>query len=151
MIQRFETFAITITELYKSLVKIKTQCMSGYHLKGSHVMCLFYLEKSAEPLTVTELSSLCHEDKAATSRSIGELENLGYVIFDSDTKYRAPIALTAAGQKIALDFKTQIENAVTAGGCGITDEERDTFYRCLAIISRNLKEYTNSYEGESHT
>lgn len=151
MIQRFETFAITITELYKSLVKIKTQCMSGYHLKGSHVMCLFYLEKSAEPLTVTELSSLCHEDKAATSRSIGELENLGYVIFDSDTKYRAPIALTASGQKIALDFKTQIENAVTAGGCGITDEERDTFYRCLAIISRNLKEYTYSNEGDVDT
>lgn len=141
MIDRFNIFTTTITELYKNLQRIKKREMSGLGLRGIHVMCLFRLKHNPEGLTLTQLSNSCAEDKAAMSRIVNELTELGYVTSNPEKKYRAPITLTAKGFEASNKVDKMIEEAVGAGGDGLTDEERVIFYRSTARISENLKKY----------
>lgn len=141
MNHRFYQFTSGISTIYKNLQKVKTQEMKELNLKGSHVMCLYRLGNSEIPLTLTQLSILNNEDKAATSRTISDLVERAYVSIDSEQKYRAPIQLTPAGLKAYEQLDEIVFNAVIAGGKGLTDDERDVFYRALKIISDNLAEY----------
>lgn len=145
MITRFELFTTTITHIYKNLQRIKLQEMTdiGYDLRGTHVMCLFQLNRHKEGLTVTQLSNLCGEDKAATSRTVSELTQKGLIVADNGKKYRAPFLLTEQGQVVANKIDVQAIQAVTAGSEGLTDEEREIFYKALTTISENLKNYSS--------
>ena len=143
MIERFELFSTTISQIYKNLQRIKMQEMAGFHLRGTHAMCLFELNHNKEGLTVTQLSNLCGEDKAATSRTVSELMQKGLVTTDKQRKYRAPILLTEAGQQTADCLDDLATQAVLAGSDGLTDEERRIFYKALTTISENLKNYLN--------
>lgn len=143
MITRFEIFTTTITQIYKNLQKIKMQEMADSELRGIHVMCLFQLNRHKDGLTVTEISNLCGEDKAATSRTVSDLIQKGLVTTDKEKKYRAPIMLTKEGQEIADKIDKQAAQAVESVGQGLTDDERETFYKALTIISENLKNYLN--------
>ena len=49
------------------------------------------------------------------------------------------LTLTAAGQELARKFDQLIEGWVTAGGDGLTDEERLDFYKTLSAITENLR------------
>lgn len=141
MLDRFNLFTTTITELYKNLQRIKNREMAGFGLKGTHVMCLFRLKHNPEGLSLTQLSTSCSEDKAAMSRTVAELTELGYVTTSSDKKYRAPIILTQKGLEVSQKVDELVEAAVGAGGDGLTDEEREIFYKSTARISDNLKKY----------
>lgn len=141
MIRRFELFTITISQIYKNLQRIKLQEMTQYNLKGAHVMCLFELYLHPEGLTVTQLGRYCSEDKSAISRAVKDLSDKGYVSGDSKNKYRCPLLLTDEGRSIAMQINKRIDKAVAAGGDGLTDEERDVFYKVLEHISDNLDHY----------
>ena len=141
MIERFEQFTTTITQIYKNLQKVKMQEMADLDLRGTHVMCLFQLNRHKDGLTVTQLSTLCGEDKAATSRTVSELIQKELVTTDPSKKYRAPIMLTEKGQEAANHVDKMAAQAVQTCGQGLTDEERESFYRSLSIISDNLKNY----------
>lgn len=143
MITRFELFTTTITQIYKNLQKVKMQEMADLELRGIHVMCLFQLNRHQEGLTVTQLSNLCGEDKAATSRTVSDLVQKGLITTDKEKKYRAPIILTEKGQNVANQIDKQAAQAVETVGQGLTTEERETFYKALTIISENLKNYSN--------
>ncbi len=143
MIERFELFVSTITQIYKQLQRVKMQEMADSDLRGTHVMCLFQLNRHPEGLTVTQLSNLCEEDKAATSRTVSDLLQKQLVIADTEKKYRAPIMLTKEGKVIADQIDIQATNAVNAVGNDLTEEEREVFYRALTKISENLKNYLN--------
>lgn len=143
MITRFELFTTTITQIYKNLQKVKMQEMADLELRGIHVMCLFQLNRHPEGLTVTQLSNLCGEDKAATSRTVSDLVKKGLINTDKEKKYRAPIVLTANGQDVANKIDKQAAQAVEVVGQGLTHEERETFYKALTTISDNLKKYSN--------
>ncbi len=143
MITRFELFTTTITQIYKNLQKVKMQEMADLELRGIHVMCLFQLNRHPEGLTVTQLSNLCGEDKAATSRTVSDLVQKGFITTDKEKKYRAPIVLTENGQNVANQIDQQAAQAVEAVGQGLTEEEREIFYKALATISENLKNYSN--------
>ena len=58
---RFEDFVGLISGLYKEIQRIKTSEGARLGLKGSDVMCLYYLERSKDGLTGADL---------ATSRSM---------------------------------------------------------------------------------
>lgn len=143
MITRFEQFTTTITQIYKNLQKVKMQEVAGLELRGTHVMCLFQLNRHPEGLTITQLSTLCGEDKAATSRTMSDLIKKGLVTNEHEKKYRAPMRLTEKGQNIANQIDKQATQAVEAIGQGLTEEERKIFYKSLTIISGNLKNYLN--------
>ncbi len=143
MIERFELFTTTITQIYKNLQRVKMIEMADLKLRGTHVMCLFQLHRHPEGLTVTQLSTLCGEDKAATSRTVSELIQKELITTDSSKKYRSPIFLTTKGINIANQIDIQATQAVQTIGFDLTDEERDIFYRALTNISNNLKNYLN--------
>ena len=141
MIDRFELFTTTITQIYKNLQRIKMQEMSGFELRGTYVMCMFELNRNPEGLTITQLSQLCGEDKAAISRTISELVKRGLVTGNNDKKYRAPLILTKEGQETAAKIDALASTAVAAGSNGLTPEEVKIFYKALTTISDNLINY----------
>ena len=139
MIQRFDAFVSGITACYKYIQRIKSMEMTEFGLKGTHVMCLYYLRRNPAGLTAAQLCGLCAEDKAAISRTVSELRSRGYITTLSEKAYRAMLTLTAAGQELARKFDHLIEGWVTAGGDGLTDEERVDFYKSLSAIAENLR------------
>ena len=139
MIQRFQDFLTGITVCYKYIQRIKSAEMTEFGLKGTHVACMFYLSHEPEGLTAAQLCGLCAEDKASISRTVSELRAKGYIEAGSAKNYRAPLRLTEPGLAIARQMEPLIESWVTVGGEGLTEEERDTFYRSLAHIAINLR------------
>ena len=133
-----------ITVCYKYLQKIKSTEMTEYGLKGSHVMCLFFLNQNESGLTAAQLCQLCAEDKAAISRNLSSLQEKGLIVTDETKKYRALITLTPKGKEIALCLNGLIEQWVSFGGDGLEDSDRAAFYRGLDIISNNLREGAES-------
>jgi DNA-binding MarR family transcriptional regulator len=139
MIQRFDAFVSGITSCYKYIQRIKSMEMTEFGLKGTHVMCLYYLRQNPAGLTASQLCGLCAEDKAAISRTVSELRSQGYITSLSQKAYRAMLTLTSAGQEIARKFDHLIEGWVTTGGDGLSDEERSDFYKVLSTIADNLR------------
>ena len=139
MNQRFQSFVTGITVCYKYIQRIKSMEMTELGLKGTHVMCLFFLYQNPEGLTAAKLCQLCAEDKAAISRTVSELKSRGYITTLSEKAYRAMLTLTAAGQEVARKFDHLIEGWVSTGGDGLSDEERSDFYKTLSTITDNLR------------
>ena len=148
MIQRFDAFVSGITSCYKYIQRIKSLEMTEFGLKGTHVMCLYYLRQNPAGLTASQLCGLCAEDKAAISRTVSELRSRGYITSLSQKAYRAMLTLTVAGQEVARKFDHLIESWVCAGGDGLSDEERFDFYKSLATIAENLR---SRIEAENKT
>ena len=139
MVQRFQSFVTGITICHKYIQKIKNAEMTEFGLKGTHVMCLFYLHHHPQGLTAAQLCRLCGEDKAAISRTLAVLQSRGFIL-SGEKKYRANLQLTEAGQQVAGQMEGLIEQWVGLGGSGLTEQERDTFYRALELIAGNLRE-----------
>lgn len=143
MIQRFEAFVTGITVCYKYIQRIKSAEMVEFGLRGNHVMCLFYLNRHPEGLTAAQLCSLCAEDKAAISRTLAELVEKGLVAPpdpEGRKKYRALQQLTAEGRKIADQVDQLCAQWITAGSAGLSNEQRESFYAALELITANLQE-----------
>ena len=150
MNQRFDAFVSGITACYKYIQRIKSMEMTEFGLKGTHVMCLYYLRQNPAGLTAAQLCGLCAEDKAATSRTVSDLRSRGYITSLSEKAYRAMLTLTAAGQELARKFDHLIELWVAIGGDGLSDTERSDFYRSLSSINENLRSRIES-EAEQQT
>ena len=149
MFDRFEKFALTISQINRYVQKIKTMEMTDLGLKGNHTMCLYYLGKNSGGLTSSELCTLCKEDKAAISRTIAELENLGFVEADNTEgkrEYRTKLHLTKKGEDAACMLDTKIKNALDIGGRGLTEQQREAFYSTLDTIAENLENYAKGRE-----
>lgn len=142
MIQRFEKFTTGITRIYKSIQKIKKHKMSTLGLKGTHVMCLYYLSRHSEGLTASKLCRLCSEDKAGISRILADLEQkklIRYEQSEGGKKYRAKALLTREGLLESRKLTKLILRAVEAGGKGLTEKDLEVFYHALFIIADNLE------------
>lgn len=143
MSQRFEKLTIGVTRIYKSIQKIKKVRMNSLGLKGTHVMCIYYLSQHPEGLTASDLCDMCREDKAGISRILSDLESRGFICYDTalhERRYRAKAILTDTGRAHARKISDLIMHAVDAGGQGLTEEERETFYRVLFLIADNLEQ-----------
>ncbi len=136
---RFEAFVTGITTCYKCIQRIKSSEMTEYGLKGTHVMCLFYLQHHPDGLTAATLCRMCGEDKAAISRALAILRERGHIV-SQGRAYRAQWHLTDSGKEIADHVDKQIEQWVGCGGDGLADEERTVFYDVLERIATNLTE-----------
>lgn len=146
MRNRFETFAASIIDLNRCLQKIKDTEMKRFGLRASHTMCLYYLGRTSEGLTVTQLTKLCREDKAAVSRSLSQLIEKGFVcctLSENKRSYRTPHYLTEQGRNLVGLMDERIETALSHCGSGLSEEQRKTFYDALELILTNLTEYLN--------
>lgn len=147
MSQRFEKLTIGVTRIYKSIQKIKKARMNSLGLKGTHVMCIYYLSQHPEGLTASDLCNMCKEDKAGISRILSDLESRGFICYDSslqERRYRAKAVLTDTGRTHARKISDLIMHAVDAGGQGLTEKEREIFYRVLFLIADNLEQLSTT-------
>ena len=149
MIDRFELLTGGITQVYRCMEKIKKSCMSSLGLRGAHVMCLYYLEKAARGLTLAELCEKCSGDKAGISRIMADLEKKDLIMYQGageGKKYRARARLTEAGRAMSGQVRDMILTATEQGSCGISESDRETFYRILFLIRDNLQRYCDGLE-----
>ena len=97
---RFEDFVGLISGLYKEIQRIKTSEGARLGLKGSDVMCLYYLERSKDGMTGADRSrGRC--DARCRFSHVGAPEEGGFVEVDDSgdaaVKYRAPVRPDHAG------------------------------------------------------
>ena len=106
MQERFEMFTVLINRISRDIRKIKNQEMTAYHLRSTHISCLYYIY-SLDGVTAAELCEHCEEDKATVSRALCYLEDNGFIYRNTDCskRYKSPLYLTdkgqAAGKRIA--------------------------------------------------
>lgn len=144
MEKRFERFAAAVLEMNRYLQRIKEQEMRRFGLRSAHTMCIFYLGQHPEGLTVTQLTEICREDKAAVSRNLSELSRMGLVSCSAPPDrrvYRDPYWLTERGTEIAAQVEARVSDALSACGRGLTEAQRDNFYTAAQIIISNLEDY----------
>jgi len=149
VMDRFETFAVTIAQISRCVQKIKAIETEAIGLKSTHVMCLYALGKAPEGLTSSQLCKLCGEDKAAVSRSVSELTGKGYVRPDNALQgraYRTKIHLTETGRETVRYINQRVDRALDAVGEGLSPEQRETFYQALTLIAGNLQNYISKKE-----
>ena len=139
MTDRFETFTTLITRISRNIRKIKNQEMADYELRSSHTSCLYYLYLCGE-LTATDLCERCEDDKATISRALDFLEQNGYItcLSESTKRYKTPLVLTEKGKQAGKIISAKIDGVLRTLDERLSEEERTTFYRCLAIISDSL-------------
>ena len=141
---RFETFTGSILELNRYLQKLKDIEMKPFGLRANHVMCLYYLGKNPQGLTVTQMAETCKEDKAAVSRCMAQLVGRGLVRGDfpeNKRSYRTRLTLTDAGQELVAKIYQKVDAAMIGGSSGLTDAQRDNLYAAMEIIISNLSRY----------
>ena len=149
MEERFETFTFLISGITKYIRRIKNEEMETFSLKSPHVNCLYSLYKE-KSMTLRELCEKLGEDKAHVSRTIDFLEKNGYltVVEESGKKYRNNIRLTEKGVKTAEEIAVRIDYFLEEISKGIDQKDRETMYKCLAIINNNLKKACENGIGE---
>ena len=141
MLDRFEQFSYSISNIYRHIMKIERDEMEKYGLRGSYVHYLVAMSHFPEGITSTKLSEICDKDKAAISRVITEMETRGLVTRETEKNnlYRAKLMLTEEGKKATEYVCERAEKAVTAAGMGLGDDDRKIFYGALAIFEANLR------------
>ena len=147
MFERFETFTVLISKISRNIRKIKSVEMAEFDLRTPHTSCLYYLRRDGA-MTAAELSARCGEDKASISRSIEYLEQRGYLTCEEKQgrRYKSLITLTNKGEQTADMLSDKIHKILDFSGAGLTEEEREAFYRHLRCISDSLESLASSYE-----
>ncbi len=145
MTERFETFTALITKINRNIKKIKNQEMAEYDLRSAHVSCLYYLY-STEHLTATDLCERCEEDKATISRALEHLEEHGFIFCQSKSakRYKSPLVLTEKGRETGKCIYDKVERVLDEVGTTLSEEERASFYKNLALISDQLERLSNT-------
>ncbi len=148
MDERFRTFTVLITKLYRSIRKIKSAETEEYGLSNSHVSCLYYIYKE-EALTLTELVDICLEDKAVLSKAIMFLESNNLVVCDSNQKkrYNNYFRLTEKGLEIAKGIAFKIDKILDYASAEIDNADREILYKSLSSISDKLDKFCEKYGG----
>lgn len=142
MVHRYERFSSLVSGINRCIQKIEGDVMEKFGLRGSYAQYLAVLRRYEQGLTVSQLSDMCMKDKAAVSRAVAEMESkdLIYRQAEGDNLYRAAIQLTDNGKKIAEYVAERATSAVEVAGRGLTESEREAFYKALDLISSNLRD-----------
>ena len=140
MQERYKTFTLLMAHISRSIRRIKSEEMAEFNLKSQHVSCLYYLYRGGA-LTAKELCDACEEDKANISRSIDYLEENGYLVSGAATprRYKRHLTLTEKGEAVGKEISDKIDAVLAHLSPGLTEEERNTFYRNLTTISESLE------------
>ena len=151
MLNRFARFSLAISEIDRCWHKLAAEEMAKYDLNSPHAVYLNTLYQYPEGITAAKLGELCCKNKADVSRMVTILEKKGLVRKEAvgGNLYRAKLLLTDDGKLAAEHVQGRAALAVELAGSGMTDAERETFYRCLEQITANLQ--TLSKEGLPQT
>lgn len=147
MKRRFETFTALISKINRDIKKLKKLEMAEYGLRSAEISCLYFLYTGAAE-TVTDLAESIEEDKATVSRSLDSLERLGYVVCEADgaKRYNSAFTLTESGAALSKLIAEKIGLVLEDISLALSEEERESFYRSLGIISRRLDAFCKGFE-----
>lgn len=147
MLNRFARFSIAIAEIDRCWHKLAAEEMAKYELKSPHAVYLNTLYQYGDGITAAKLGELCDKNKADVSRMVSILEKKGLVQKESigGNMYRALLKLTDEGKVAAQHVQQRAALAVELAGAGLSDSDREVFYRSLELITANLQ--TLSREG----
>ncbi len=141
MINRFERFCASLTEISRCWHKLAAEEMEQYGLSGPHALYLTTLYHYKEGITSAKLSEICGKNKSDVSRMVSVLEKKGLVkrVHVHKNFYRALLKLTEEGKHAAEQVREKVDVAVAYVENGISGENRETFYHVLEQISANLQ------------
>ena len=142
MLNRFAKFSFSVAEIDRCWHKLAAEEMAKYELNSPHAVYLNALyDASSEGITAAQLGELCGKNKADVSRMITILEKKGLVqkVAVGNNMYRAKLVLTEEGKLAAEHVRERAAVAVELAGSGLSDEEREIFYKVLDIITENLQ------------
>lgn len=142
MLNRFAKFSLLISEIDRCWHKLATEEMAKYDLNSPHAVYLNALyEADEEGITAAQLGELCGKNKADVSRMVAILEKKGLIskVAVGKHMYRAKLMLTEEGRSAAEHVRGRAAVAVELAGSGLTQEERENFYRALERITGNLQ------------
>lgn len=147
MLNRFARFSLSIAEIDRCWHKLAAEEMAKYGLNSPHAVYLITLYQYSDGITAAKLGELCCKNKADVSRMVSILEQKGLVRREAvgGNRYRARLLLTEEGKQAAEQVQGRAALAVELAGSGMTEDEREVFYRCLERITANLQ--TLSREG----
>ena len=151
MLNRFARFSLAISEIDRCWHKLAAEEMAKYELNSPHAVYLTTLYNFEEGVTAAKLGELCCKNKADVSRMVAILEKKGLVRKEAigGNLSRAKLVLTEEGKQAAEHVQQRAAVAVELAGSGMSEEEREVFYRCLELITTNLQ--TLSKEGLPQT
>ena len=141
MVDRFERFSYSITEVSRHWHKLTSDEMARYGLKGTHSIYLLTLHRYVDGLTAPQLCEICDRDKADVSRMMAIMEEKGLVRKEcsGNSKYRGVFRLTPEGVSAAEHVRSRACLAVDLAGQDLTEEERQIFYRAMDSILQRLR------------
>lgn len=147
MLKRFARFSLAIAEIDRCWHKLAAEEMAKYELNSPHAVYLHALDQHEDGITAAKLGELCGKNKADVSRMVSILEKKGLVRKErtGGNLYRARLKLTEQGRTAAQHVQQRAALAVELAGAGLSDSEREVFYRALDRITANLQ--TLSREG----
>lgn len=150
MLNRFTRFSLAISEIDRCWHKLAAEEMSKYELNSPHAVYLTTLYDFPEGITAAKLGELCGKNKSDVSRMISIMERKGLVrkVAVGENFYRAKLLLTDEGKQAAEHVQRRAALAVELAGAGMTEADREVFYRCLESVTTNLQ--TLSKEGLPH-
>ena len=147
MRNRFARFSLAISEISRCWHKLAAEELTKYALNSPHVVYLITLYQQEDGITAARLGELCCKDKADVSRMVSILEQKGLLRKEAagGNRYRALLKLTDEGKIAAQHLQERAALAVELAGAGLSDSDREVFYRVLERITVNLQ--TLSKEG----
>ena len=151
MLNRFAKFSLSISEIDRCWHKLAAEEMAKYELNSPHAVYLNTLYNAGpEGITAAQLGELCSKNKADVSRMVAILEKKGLVrkVAVGGNLYRAKLVLTQEGLQAAQHVRERAALAVELAGSGLSQEEREVFYKALEQITVNLQKL--SKDGLPH-
>lgn len=149
MKERFETFTVLVNRISRNIRKIKNQEMAEYNLRSAHVSCLYYIYRT-ENITAAELCEKCEEDKATISRALDYLKKNQFITCPTQNtkRYKSPLVLTDKGELVGKKIAEKIDGVLDVIGEGLSEREREDFYRSLSVISDRIEAVANPTKGK---
>lgn len=142
MLDRFAKFSYSIAEIHRCWHKLAAEELAPYALNSPHAIYLKTLfDAEPEGITAAQLGEICGKDKADVSRMVAILENKGLVrkVAVGKNMYRAKLVLTETGREAAEHVRSRAAVAVELAGSGLSEDEREQFYKALSLITENLR------------
>ena len=142
MVDRFERFSFTISEISRYWHRITADEMERYGLKGPHSVYLTALYRYPDGITAPQLCEFCGKDKADVSRTMSLMEQKGFVRKEGGhhNRYGGVFKLTEAGLAVAEQVRQQASLAVQIAGEDLSEENRAAFYESLEKIAARLRD-----------
>ena len=152
MLDRFEHFSYSISNIYRHIIKIEREEMEKFGFRGAYVQYLLAMKRFPEGVTSKQLCEICDKDKAAISRMVTEMEEKGLIRRETpkNSVYRAKLLLTDKGNEAADFVCERAEKAVIEAGKGLDEEDRKIFYGAMAIFEANLRRICRERKNENN-